>query len=47
MLARLISWSIENRILVLVASLLLAGGGLLDTWLDFRRRLGRDRAGGN
>ena len=28
------------------ASLLLAGG-LLDTWLDFRRRLGRDRAGGN
>lgn len=29
------------------ASLLLAGGGLLDTWLDFRRRLRRDGSGGN
>ena len=29
------------------ASLLLAGGGLLDTWLDFRRRFGRDGSGGN
>jgi len=29
------------------ASLLLAGGGLLDTWLDFRRRFSRDSTGGN
>jgi len=29
------------------ASLLLAGGGLLDTWVDFRRRFGRDGASGN
>ncbi|HUT42137.1 MAG TPA: hypothetical protein VM011_12420 [Gammaproteobacteria bacterium] len=29
------------------ASLLLAGGGLLDTWLDFRRRFQRGGSGGN
>ena len=29
------------------ASLLLAGGGLLDTWLDFRRRFQRGASGGN
>jgi hypothetical protein len=29
------------------ASLLLAGGGLLDTWVDFRRRFGRDGVSGN
>ncbi len=29
------------------ASLLLAGGGLLDTWLDFRRRFQRGESGGN
>ncbi|MGD2111919.1 MAG: hypothetical protein PVI50_00945 [Gammaproteobacteria bacterium] len=29
------------------ASLILAGGGLLDTWIDFRRRLRRGDNGGN